>query len=261
MLREKISLSSRTLRCWEKNLALVSNPEMLRKKSRSRLELWDLKKKILVLVSNLEIESNFFWKVKGQHFIYWCCLQGSGRPSSQLGRLMRRMMAPTMTLDTISKIRMVLAVWLMVMRIARWAVFSVQMSFESFRIGTIYLKSRDIVTAKVFLHQVAPGLLQVVAHLPQVVLHHPHVGLQELHHLPCHYLNHLLALLQPLRHPDSNWSDLWSRWISQKTWNWFPQKSSNISSAFFPFRMQIIRNRFKFWLCGGWVKTLMLIQA
>ena len=122
-------------------------------------------------------------------------MQGSGRPSSQLGRLMRRMMAPTMTLDTISKIRMVLAVWLMVMRIARWAVFSVQMSFESFRIGTIYLKSRDIVTAKVFLHQVAPGLLQVVAHLPQIVLHHPHVGLQELHHLPCHYLNHLLALL------------------------------------------------------------------
>jgi len=60
-------------------------------------------------------------------------------------------MAPTMTLDTISKIRMVLAVWLMVMRIARWAVFSVQMSFESFRIGTIYLKSRDIVTDKVFL--------------------------------------------------------------------------------------------------------------
>ena len=110
-------------------------------------------------------------------------MQGSGRPSSQLGRLMRRMMAPTMTLDTISKIRMVLAVWLMVMRIARWAVFSVQMSFESFRIGTIYLKSRNIVTAEVFLHQVAPGLLQVVAHLPQVVLHHPHVGLQELHHV------------------------------------------------------------------------------
>ena len=46
-------------------------------------------------------------------------------------------MAPTMTLDTISKIRMVLAVWLMVMRIARWAVFSVQMSFESFRIGIL----------------------------------------------------------------------------------------------------------------------------
>ena len=60
-------------------------------------------------------------------------------------------MVPTMTLDTISKIRMVLAVWLMVMRRARWAVFSVQMSFESFRIGTIYLKSRDIVTDKVFL--------------------------------------------------------------------------------------------------------------
>ena len=58
---------------------------------------------------------------------------------------MRRMMAPTTTLDTISKIRMVLTVWVMVMRIARWAVFSVQMSFERFRIGTIYLKSRDIV--------------------------------------------------------------------------------------------------------------------
>ena len=76
MLREKISLSSRTLRCWAKNLALVSNPEMLRKKSRSRLELWDLKKKILVLVSNLEIESDFFWKVKGQHFF---------SPQSELG--------------------------------------------------------------------------------------------------------------------------------------------------------------------------------
>ena len=37
---------------------------------------------------------------------------------------MRRMMAPTMTLDTISKIRMVLTVWLMVMRIARGTVFS-----------------------------------------------------------------------------------------------------------------------------------------
>ena len=59
---------------------------------------------------------------------------------------MRRMM--TTTLDTISKIRMVLTVWLMVMRIARGAVFSVQMSFERFRIGTIYLKGNDIVTAE-----------------------------------------------------------------------------------------------------------------
>ena len=80
---------------------------------------------------------------------------------------------------------MVLTVWVMVMRIARWPVFTVKMSFERFRIGTTYLKSRDIVTAEVFLHKVAPGLLQVVAHLPQVVLHHPHVALQELHHLPC----------------------------------------------------------------------------
>ena len=59
-------------------------------------------------------------------------MQGSGRPSSQLGRLMRRMMAPTTTLDTISKIRLVLTVWLMVMRIARGTVFSGQMSFERF---------------------------------------------------------------------------------------------------------------------------------
>jgi hypothetical protein len=114
---------------------------------------------------------------------------------------MRRMMASTTTLDTISKIMMVLTVWVMVMKIARWGVFSVQMSFERFRIGTMYLKSRDI---EVFLHQVASSLLQVVDHLPQVVLHHPHVGLQELHHLPCHYLNHLFALLQPVRHLDSN---------------------------------------------------------
>ena len=63
---------------------------------------------------------------------------------------------------------MVLTVWVMVMKIARLGVFSVQMSFERFRIGTIYLKSRDI---EVFVHQVAPGLLQVVAHLLQC-LHH-----------------------------------------------------------------------------------------
>ena len=35
--------------------------------------------------------------------------------------MMRRMMAPTMTLDTISNIRMVLIAWVMVMRIASWA--------------------------------------------------------------------------------------------------------------------------------------------
>ena len=225
---------------------------MLRNKSRSRLEPWDVENKISFSSRTLRLRDTKSRKVKGQHFIYWCCLQGSGRPSSQLGRLMRRMMAPTTTLDTISKIRMVLTVWVMLIRIARWAVFRLQMSFERFRIGTIYLKSRDIVTAEVFLHQVAPGLLQVVAHLPQVVLHHPQAG--ELHHLPCHYLNHLLALLQPVRHLDSNWSDLWSRWISQTTENRFPQKSSNISSALFAdARMQILGNRFKFWLWGGCV--------
>jgi len=85
---------------------------------------------------------------------------------------MRRMMAPTMTLDTISKIRMVLAVWLMVMRIARWAVFSVQMSFESFRIGTIYLKSRDIVTDKVFLQassRLLPTCPKLSSTIPKLV--------------------------------------------------------------------------------------------
>ena len=69
-LKENISLPSRTLTCWEK-------------KSRSRLELWDLENKILVLVSNLEIERNKILKSKRKHFIYKCCLQGSGRLSSQ----------------------------------------------------------------------------------------------------------------------------------------------------------------------------------
>ena len=80
----KISLSSWTLRCWEQ---ISSSSRTLRLK---------------------DTES---WNVKCQHFIYWSCLQGSGRPSSQLGRLMRRMMAPTTTLGTISKIMIVLSVW------------------------------------------------------------------------------------------------------------------------------------------------------
>ena len=52
---------------------------------------------------------------------------------------MKRMMAPTTALDTISKIRMVLTAWVMVMRIVNWAVFSVQMSFERFRTGQVDL--------------------------------------------------------------------------------------------------------------------------
>jgi hypothetical protein len=47
------------LEFWTQNsqyLGLVSNPEILIKKSRSRLVLRDLQEKILVLVSNLEIE-------------------------------------------------------------------------------------------------------------------------------------------------------------------------------------------------------------
>ena len=57
----------------------------------------------------------------------------------------------------------------------------------SYKIGIIYLKDR---VAEVLLHQVAPGLLQVVAHL--------------------------LQCLQHVRHFDSNWFDLWSRCISRK---------------------------------------------
>ena len=52
---------------------------------------------------------------------------------------MKRMMAPTTALDIISKIRMVLTAWVMVMRIANWAVFSVQVSFERFRTGQVDL--------------------------------------------------------------------------------------------------------------------------
>ena len=44
------------MRLEKKYLSLVSSPEILIKKSRSRLELRDLEDKILVLVSNLEIE-------------------------------------------------------------------------------------------------------------------------------------------------------------------------------------------------------------
>ena len=44
------------MRLERKYLGLVSNSEILIKKSRSRLKLRDLEDKILVLVSNLEIE-------------------------------------------------------------------------------------------------------------------------------------------------------------------------------------------------------------
>ena len=54
-LKENISLSSRTLRCW-------------RKKSHSRLELWDLESKILVLVLNLEIGRDKILKSKRTAF-------------------------------------------------------------------------------------------------------------------------------------------------------------------------------------------------
>ena len=72
-------------------------------------------------------------------------------------------------------------------------------------------------------------------------------------------IDNFFRYYRPPLHMDSNWSDLWSRRISQITKNRFPRKSSNISSAFFPFRMQIIWNRFKFWLWGGCVKTLLCL--
>ena len=66
---------------------------------------------------------------------------------------MKRMMAPTTALDTISKIRMVLTVWVMVMRIVSWAVFSVQMSFERFRTGQVDLLFFNIVLFLVSKHE------------------------------------------------------------------------------------------------------------
>ena len=66
---------------------------------------------------------------------------------------MKRMMAPTTALDTISKIRMVLTAWVMVMRIVSWAVFSVQMSFERFRTGQVDLLFFNIVLFLVSKHE------------------------------------------------------------------------------------------------------------
>ena len=66
---------------------------------------------------------------------------------------MKRMMAPTTALDTISKIRMVLTAWVMVMRIVNWAVFSVQMSFERFRTGQVDLLFLNIVLFLVSKHE------------------------------------------------------------------------------------------------------------
>ena len=66
---------------------------------------------------------------------------------------MKRMMALTTALDTISKIRMVLTAWVMVMRIASWAVFSVQMSFERFRTGQVDLLFFNIVLFLVSKHE------------------------------------------------------------------------------------------------------------
>ena len=66
---------------------------------------------------------------------------------------MKKMMAPTTALDTISKIRMVLTAWVMVMRIVSWAVFSVQMSFERFRTGQVDLLFFTIVPFLVSKHE------------------------------------------------------------------------------------------------------------
>ena len=66
---------------------------------------------------------------------------------------MKRMMAPMTTLDTISKIRMVLTAWVMVMRIVSWAVFSAQMSFERIRAGQVDLLFFNIVLFLVSKHE------------------------------------------------------------------------------------------------------------
>ena len=66
---------------------------------------------------------------------------------------MKRMMAPTTALDTISKIRMVWTAWVMVMRIVIWTVFSVQMSFERFRTGQVDLLFFNIVLFLVSKHE------------------------------------------------------------------------------------------------------------
>ena len=114
------------------------------------------------------------------------------------------------------------------------------MGFEMFGWRRIrehnHLKGGDIVPTEA-LHQVAPHLLQVDAHLLllQEVAHLPHVCLQELHHLSWHLFHHLLELVQHVRHLHSNWSDLWSRWISQTITKGFLQKSSDISSLFHLF--------------------------
>ena len=70
---------------------------------------------------------------------------------------MKRMMAPTTALDTISKIRMVLTAWVMVMRIVSWAVFSVQMSFERFRTGQVDLLFFNIVLLLFSKHESEDG--------------------------------------------------------------------------------------------------------
>ena len=58
------------MRLERKYLGLVSNPEILIKKSRSRLELRDLEDKILVLVSNLESERDKI--LKSEYSFKYC---------------------------------------------------------------------------------------------------------------------------------------------------------------------------------------------
>ena len=58
------------MRLEKKYLGLVSNPEILITKSRSRLELRDLEDKILVLISNLEIERDKILKCERTAFLF-----------------------------------------------------------------------------------------------------------------------------------------------------------------------------------------------
>ena len=75
------------MRLERKYLGLVSNPEILIKKSRSRLELRDLEDKILVLVSNLEIERDKILKSERTVFHLLKKFKKTIQTIFQLGRL------------------------------------------------------------------------------------------------------------------------------------------------------------------------------
>ena len=159
---------------------------------------------------------------------------------------MRRMMAPTMTLDTISKIRMVLTVWLMVMRIARGTVFSGQMSFERFwevyewdnlctwRAMTLSLLKYSSTKLPQASSRLLPTCPKLSSTTPMLVSKNSTTFLvifwtTALH---CSSLSDIWTATDLISDPDG---------FPKQLKNWFPQKSSNISSSCFPFRIQIFQ--------------------